>query len=247
MRAKQRNLIEMILVEPESHGNIGSTARAMNNMGFKHLGLVNPPEDFTTGDAYKMAWKSLDILNTAKTYSSIQDAIQDKRLVIAMTRRKGKDRGRFYTLAETLPLLHQVTDNGGKIAVLFGRESKGLLNEELQYADRYVRIPTANVFGSLNLAQAVLLTCYDIFSFDHHEEEESHFPASRETVEMFYTHLETVLGKIGYGARGSRLHPDRLIKKYRKILGRALPDYKEVQMLRGMCSQIEKALEKKNG
>ena len=138
MKLELRNQIENILVEPGHPGNIGSAARAMNNMGFTHLGLVNPvnPKD---SDAYRMGWNSHEILDKANIYPDLPSALKDKGFVVIMSTRRGKDRGHFETLPDFVPEIYQMAAKT-KVALLFGRESIGMKNEELFHpAERALR------------------------------------------------------------------------------------------------------------
>ncbi|EKD27409.1 MAG: hypothetical protein ACD_79C00732G0002 [uncultured bacterium] len=241
MKKEYRDNVEIILVSPSEPGNIGGTARAMNNMGFSHLGLVTPV-DYKIPETYKFAWNSHEIVDNAKVYDSIPSAIKDKGYVVAMSTRKGRDRGRFEVLNDVVPEIHELAAKT-KVAVIFGCESWGLTNDDLLHANRVVRIHTADKFPSLNLSQAVLVTCYELFNSKAKIDRDRLEPASREALELCFTHIEKVLAMIGYGDRGDRLLPKNIIKSVKKLVGRAILDPHEVAMLRGMCSQVEKTIE----
>lgn len=241
MKKKTRNNIEIILVEPSEPGNIGAAARAMNNMGFLNLGIVKGVEH-KVSEAYKFAWNSHDILENAKIYPSIKEAVKNKGFVVAMSCRKGKDRGHFEILNDYVSEIHQMALKT-KVAILFGCESWGLTNEDLLYANRVVSIYTATRFSSLNLAQAVLVTCYEILCSEGIVVDERPKPADRDDLEKCYDHIEKVLNILGYGLRGDRLLPKNIMKSVRRTTGKACLDPKEVKMLRGLCSQVEKLAE----
>jgi len=238
MKKAIRDNIEIILVEPAEPGNIGSTARAMNNMGFLNLGLVKPAP-YRVPEAYKFAWNSHDILDNARVYPDIPEAVRDKGFVVAMSTRRGKERGHFELMNEFVNDIHQRASKA-RVAILFGCESWGLTNEDLVYANRVVRIYTAPRFSSLNLAQAVLITCYELLCSGGVPPDERPKPASGEELEKCFTHIESVLHLMGYGTRGTRLLPQNIIKLIRRAAGRAVLDAREVRMIRGLCSQVEK-------
>ncbi|MBN2145141.1 MAG: hypothetical protein JW774_11005 [Candidatus Aureabacteria bacterium] len=242
MNQKTRDQIEIILVGPEEPGNIGAAARAMHNTGFFKLGLVNPVE-YKVPDAWRMAWGSKEILEKASVYPDIPSAVSGKGYVVAMSKRSSKDRGHFELLNDFVQEIHQVALKT-KVAILFGRESCGLLNEEILYANRCVRIHTAGHFSSLNLAQAVLITCYELLCSDDVKADDRPLPATHQHLEQCYEHISTVLWKIGYGERGERLLPENIVRVIRQLAGRALPDEREVKMIRGLCSQVEKITDK---
>ena len=156
--------IAIVLVEPREPGNIGAAARAMANMGLSRLVLVRPP-DHLVADAFRMALAARPILESAAVADDLAQALAGFGFVAGTTRRRGAGRRGRVTprqLAAELPAVAAAND----IAILFGREDSGLTNEELQYCQRLVTIPSSEGFGSLNLAQSVLAIAYEIFLVD---------------------------------------------------------------------------------
>jgi TrmH family RNA methyltransferase len=240
--------IEIILVKPESSGNIGSVARAMNNMGFTRLGLISPAADHLCLDAIKMAWNSHALLKNATLYATLPEALKNKVFVVATSTRLGKDRGHFSALEDKILELRTCAKNHD-VAILFGCESHGLENEDLLLANQVVRINTAGHYPSLNLAQAVLIVCYELLRAENKSKKTANAvhgasckPALNQELEQCFTHIESTLAKLGYGVKGDRLLPEKIIPVIRRFLGRAHPTGLEVQMIRGLCSQVEKAL-----
>jgi tRNA/rRNA methyltransferase len=227
--------IAIVLVEPREPGNIGAAARAMANMGLRRLVLVRPPA-FLVPEAYRLALAAKPILEGAVVAEDLGGALAGFGFVAGTTRRTGSGRrGRITprALAAELAGLAQADD----AALLFGREDSGLTNEELQFCQRLVTIPSSAGFGSLNLAQSVLVLAYEIFVASGVAEGR---PAGRRratTVELesLYGHMERVLLDIGY------LHPEnpaRMMRVFRRLLGRAGPDEREVRALRGIFRQV---------
>lgn len=245
MKIDLRKNIEIILVQPGQPGNIGATCRAMNNMGFENLGLVKPV-DYKVPEAYKFAWNSHHILESSKVYDSIAEAVKDKGFVIAMSCRTGKFRGHFENLHEISPEISTYAEKS-KVAILFGCESWGLTNEDLTYANRVVKICTAAKYPSLNLAQAVLVTCYELLRTDINIQEERPAPADGRELANCFEHAEKVLAAIGYGKKGDHSLAASILKAFKRIAGRAVLDPREVRMIRGVCSQIEGALNPDDG
>ncbi len=161
IRESLRRNLYVILIEPQGSGNIGSIARGMKNTGFCNLILIKP-HCFIGEEAYWMAYNSYEIIETAHIYQNIYEAIKDKSLIIGTSARIGKHRGNFIVIDE-LPYILSRYAIGNKIAILFGREDRGLSNEELQYCQYIVTIPQDKPKPSYNLAQAVLLVLYTIF------------------------------------------------------------------------------------
>ena len=125
-----KNNIHFVLVEPRESGNIGAAARAVKNMDFKKLCLVSPPSTMTD-EARWFAHGAIDILSSAATHGSVRDAIGDKHFVVGTSRRRGRRRGAFIPVEEGVRRLFETAQNN-KVAILFGREDKGLYNDEIE-------------------------------------------------------------------------------------------------------------------
>ncbi|MDP2156135.1 MAG: RNA methyltransferase, partial [Nitrospirota bacterium] len=121
--------VSFVLVEPKESGNIGASARAIKNMGFMNLCLVNPPS-LLTDEARWFACNALDVLETAQSYPDLKSAIMDKAIVVGTSRRTGKRRGMILPVEQGAKNIIERAQSG-KVAILFGREDKGLLNEEV--------------------------------------------------------------------------------------------------------------------
>ncbi len=241
--------VRIVLVEPAGPLNVGSVARAMKNMELRQLVLVNPQCDPLAEDARKMAVHAVDILETAITVATLPQALQDCQRAIATT---GRDRSKTFQLEHprtTLPWLLEVPS-----ALIFGPEDRGLNKDELNCAQRFVRIPSSDTYPSLNLAQSAAICCYELYqaalgadspdNLPHAQApaETSAFPvppqptAPIETLERYYQHLQAVLLQIGY------LYPHTVasrMEKFRRLFNRAQPSASEVAMLQGILSQIE--------
>ena len=230
--------IYVVLSEPKGPMNVGSTARAMNNWGIKDLALVNPCE-FTGDAARKMASGCNETLLGAKVFSSTREAVAEAGFVVGMTCRGGKYRQNVVTPGEMAGMLAPLSREN-RIALLFGTERSGLTNEEIALCDLLVTIPTSSLNASLNLAQAVLLVCYEIFNMS---EEAAEYPveekrklASSEAREQMYSHMEDVLGRIGYL---NPQNPGHIMMVLRNIFAKASLDLREVSIIRGMIGKID--------
>lgn len=227
--------VAVVLVEPREPGNIGAAARAMANMGLSRLVLVRPPA-FLVPEAYRMALAAKPILEGAVVAEDLGSALAGYGLVGGTTRRGGSGRrGRVSprAFAAEIPAVAEAND----VAILFGREDSGLTNEELQFCQRLVTIPSSPGFGSLNLAQSVLLLAYEIFlaSGAAAQEPAGRRRATTAELEGLYGHMEGVLLEIGYLHREN---PARMMRVFRRLLGRAGPDEREVRSLRGVFRQV---------
>ena len=153
--------IRVVLVEPQHSGNIGAVARAMKNMALSRLVLVNPA-DHLAMEARMMAMHALDILQQAQVVDTLTQAIADAGYVVGTTRRLGRSRQAQQTSRSIAPLLLELAASN-PVALVFGREDSGLTNDELARCHELITIPAHPTFGSLNLAQAVLLVCYELY------------------------------------------------------------------------------------
>lgn len=231
--------ITFILVEPKEPGNIGASARALKNMGFKNLELVNPGK-FLTDEARQMACNDVDVIEKAIIHSSFKDAAKDKSLIVGTTRRLGKRRGLILPLKDGMKRIIAVASKN-KVAMLFGREDKGLSNKEVEGCGFLLTIPTDSSSPSLNLAQSVLLVAYELSQ----ELYRGTMPVivKHEELENFYHHINSTLKLLEYIPRGNRDLEMRIMRNLKHLIGRVgLTDW-ELRMLYGICSQVEKKIQ----
>jgi TrmH family RNA methyltransferase len=235
--------ITFCLVRPENPGNIGSAARALNNMGFSRLSLVSP-SDPRGEEAIRMAYRSRDILNSASLHPDFGSALADAEWVVGLTGRKQRDETATQSIEELAP---EVWDRakGGKVVLLFGPEGSGLTNEELSRCHRTAFIPTGGRFSSLNLAQAVLIVAY-ILSREEIDPDRAVSSSSRKAAparetEPFFIELESTLEKIGFLKPPAK---KEAVRRLRTLFTRAELDEREVALLRALLRQVVWAAEK---
>ena len=154
--------IRIVLVNPMFGGNLGSICRAMNNNGITDLAVVDPRPDMDMDEARKFSCNARAQLEARKEYATFADAIADCTVVAATSARTGFYRDTAYSPREFAPVaLESAKDH--KIALVFGREDKGLLNEELALCSHIIQIPSSELYTSLNLSHAVFTCCHEIF------------------------------------------------------------------------------------
>ena len=233
-RLKREN-ISIVLVDPQIPENIGSVARAMNNMDVKRLILVRPKNcDFVR--VIKMATRhSIDIIDQMEVHNDLKSAIRKFRYVVGTTARLGAARPAITSpqrLAKDLVSISQENT----IAILFGPEDRGLSNSHLRYCNTITTIPTSG-FSSLNLAQAVMIICYEIFLVSRYFSEDN-IPrlANRFELEGMYEHLKIVLMKIGFL---NPQNPEHWMLNIRRFFSRLPLRAMEVRTIRGICRQID--------
>jgi tRNA/rRNA methyltransferase len=227
--------ISFVLVQPQFAGNAGAAARALKNTGFKKLTLVKPWFTLETEEAKQFAVQAGDILKKAVVVDCLLDAVKDCRLVIGTSRREGAYRKNFVELSD-FPRMAREFLPRGEIAILFGNETSGLSNEELEYCHHILRIPADSRYGSYNLAQAVLLVAFELFrsNLKPRAKEKVVYPKAKE-LEGMYFHLTEMLTEVGFMRKTTPYHMPRIL---RNILGRAHLTEAEVRVVRGICRQV---------
>ncbi|MBD2771027.1 RNA methyltransferase [Iningainema tapete] len=235
--------IRIILVEPAGPINVGSSARVMKNFGLHHLVLVNPQCDPLSVEAMHMAVHAKDVLESAVIVATLPEALQGCTRAIATTARVRDGQMPLQNPRTALPWLLEAPKQPA--ALIFGREDRGLSNEELNYAQRFVRIPTSPTYSALNLATAVAICCSELAQAQEVElgSNGENEVASLDVVEEYYQQLESLLLKIGY------IYPHTAasrMEKFRQLYNRAQLQPTEVAMLRGILRQVEWALKNLN-
>ena len=155
--------IRIVLVNPMFGGNMGSVCRAMNNNGITDLAVVNPRADMDMDEARKFSCNAREQLETRKEFESLAEAVADCTIVAATSARTGFYRDTAYSPREFAPIALESASNH-KIALVFGREDKGLFNDELALCSHIIQIPSSELYTSLNLSHAVYVCCYEIFA-----------------------------------------------------------------------------------
>jgi len=227
--------IRVVLVEPQHSGNIGAVARAMKNMAISRLILVNPA-DHLAMEARMMAMHAFDILQHAQVVETLSQAVADTGYVVGTTRRLGKSRQAQHSSRSIAPLLLELATTN-PVALVFGREDSGLSNDELAQCHELINIPAHPTFGSLNLAQAVLLVCYELYVTTA-TQPVSTLPtlATAAELERLYTRMRAVLRHIGF-LHGS--HPDRMMGYFRRFFARYGLKSRDVKIFLGVFRQVE--------
>ncbi len=227
--------VAICLVEPIKAGNVGSVARAMKNMGLSRLVLVNPP-DLTDMECRMMSMGAMDIVEKAVVASSVADAVAPFHIAVSTTRRLGQERTPDYTPREFARFMAQSPPDAHAI-ICFGREDKGLSTEEIDKAPIILTIPSDERCPSLNLAQAVMVTAYELFmAAADGAATEAREPASADQHERLFGQVQPLLLECGFLAPDN---PEWIMRTLRKIVQRAQLEYRDVKILRGVCSDME--------
>lgn len=239
MTESSLNNIRIVLVNTSHPGNIGAAARAIKNMGLSRLYLV-APKDFPSPKAVWRAANAADVLDRVVVVDTLADAVADCGLVVGTSARERRIPWPLLTPRECGERSWAESAQH-EVAVVFGREDRGLSNEELQQCHFHVHIPANPDYSSLNISAAVQVICYEIrMAFLTAKEGKlPHFddwdmpPAKQQDLEYYYAHLQETLEKLGF------LEPDnprQTMTRLRRLYGRIRLDQMELSILRGILT-----------
>ncbi len=237
--------IRIVLVNTTHPGNIGGVARAMKNMGLSDLCLV-APKLFPHEDAVARASRADDLLDNAQVVETLDEALADCHLVVGTSARSRTIPWPLVNPRELSAIVAPLPVDT-KVAILFGREDRGLTNDELQRCHHHVHIPVNEDFSSLNIAAAVQVITYELRMAVVERQGSVDKPqwgtdwdvelADNRELELMFEHLEQALIDVEF------LDPDKprnLMPRLRRLLLRSVPDKVEVNVLRGMLTAIQK-------
>ncbi|MCK9503265.1 MAG: tRNA (cytosine(32)/uridine(32)-2'-O)-methyltransferase TrmJ [Porticoccaceae bacterium] len=236
------NQVRVVLVDTTHPGNIGGAARAIKNMGLSQLWLVSPKE-FPADRALWRAANATDILDNAVVVATLDEAIAGCGMVVGTSAR---NRSIPWPLLNPRECGRKVVSEAREhqVAMIFGREDRGLTNEELQKCTYHVHIPANPEYSSLNLAAAVQVLCYEVRMAalenaagklpDLNEWDIP--PAKIEDIEMYFQHLEEALVDIGFHDRDN---PRQTMTRLRRLYGRIRLDEMELSILRGVLTAMQ--------
>ncbi len=246
--------VRIVMVNTTLPANIGSALRAMKTMGLSKLVLV-APKTYPHPDIDALAAGATDLIEQIEIVETLADAIKDCHLVFGTSARS---RTIPWPLLDARPAAEKsisaVVNDQQDVAVVFGREDRGLTNEELAMANYHVTIPVNTDYGVLNVAQAIQVICYEmrmatLAVVESAEDKAATMPVTdtesmqwdeplvtHEQMEQFYPHIEKMLAEIEFlDPKNPRLLPLRL----RRLFGRIQLDRMEYHLLRGIFSRVQ--------
>ena len=230
----------VVLVEPQLGENIGTASRAMANFGLTRLRLVRPRDAWPNVHARRAASGADAVLENATLYDSLQAALADCTFVLATTARAHDQAKPVIGPAQAAREMAPRIAAGETVAVVFGRERWGLMNEEVGLADRIVTFPVNPAFASLNLAQAVLVVAYEWFKaaggglpFGMAVRSP---PAGKEQLFAFFASLERELERVEFFRPAEKR--DTMTINLRNIFTRMAPTQQDIQTLHGVVTAI---------
>ncbi|MCB1801257.1 MAG: RNA methyltransferase [Gammaproteobacteria bacterium] len=231
--------LRIVLVQTSHPGNIGATARAMKNMNLQRLVLV-APRVFPSEEAEARAAGAGDVLEQAVVVETLAQAVADCRTVIGASARLRSVSWPQLDPRQSAQLAHAEAAQA-PVAMVFGRESAGLSNDELDLCTHLMHIPTNPAFSSLNVAMAVQVMAYELMmaggeTADAEPVRTGVAMASNAQMEGFFAHLGQALDDIGFIDAG---RSQKLMRRLRRLFHRAAPDEDEVNILRGILSAAQ--------
>lgn len=227
--------IKVVLVRPIYGGNVGAVCRAMKNMGLSRLALVQPKATMDYSDAKTYALHAVSILDEREQFDTLKDAVADCAIAAGTSARDGLYRSHARSPREWAPRFLESAETG-QVALVFGAEDSGLSNEELQFCTHVIRIPSSPQYSSINLAQAVMLCCYEIFLADESFEapKERHGEASVLARERMLDLWREMLREIDF-FKGD--NEDHMMMGVRRIFSRGKLSEADINILMGVAKQ----------
>lgn len=235
----------IILVRPQMGENIGHAARAMANFGLRDMRLVAPRDGWPNPKASDTAGKALDIIDDAKNFDELSQAVADCQFVLATTSRARAVNMPVLEARAAMLDVRERIGRGEKCAILFGAERTGLENEEVALADAVVTIPVAAEYPSLNLGQAVVVLAYEwlcaggenpLFTRNAAMAPATQPPATREELQGFFGQLEAALDDVDFWRVPEK--KDGMWRNIRAVLMRAGMSGQEVATWRGLIRAL---------
>ena len=239
--------VKIILIETSNSGNIGSTLRAMKTMGFGSLCLVNPKE-FPSEEVTALAANASDLIDSVQVVNSLEEALDGCNLVIGTSSRDRKVPWPNESIASAAPKIIAEADKDNTVAILFGREDRGLTNEELQRCNLHVHIPANEDYPVLNVAMSVQVICYQLLinrTIDSEITNNQHWDvplAEANHVNRLIEHFTDVAEKLEVFNKGN---PRQIGARIKRLFTRVGLDEMEVNFMRGFLAAVEKKLEDK--
>ena len=230
--------VRIVMVGITHAGNIGAVARVMKNMGLQNLTLVSSTDSGPDTDAFSRSSGAYEIVEHAQRTESLAEALSDTVMAVGTSGRLGGKRITAQTPEELIPVLmnHALE---GPVACVFGRESRGLTNEELKLCTHHIIIPTDAEFASMNVAHAAGVIAYEMFQIACRPvnfQAKRTAPASVQAREDMYEHIQGVLIRAGFL---DAANPLRMMRDVRRILNSATMDERDVKIVRGIFRRID--------
>jgi TrmH family RNA methyltransferase len=239
MATEELRRVTVVLNQPQDPVNIGAVVRAMKNMGLSRLHLIQPA-DFSPYRIEGVAHTGLDVIESARQFDRLADGLAGSNLVVGTTARGRSARRNYRRPREAAGEIIETVRSEEDVALLLGREDRGLSNEELDLCDRVVVIPTDPEHSSLNLAQAFLVIAYELWLATAGEQpfkppRRTASRAGRDELEGLFREIEASLRAVDF-FKAHTVTP--IMRTVREALGRADLDEREVMLFKAMAYEV---------
>ena len=229
--------VQIVLVETSHPGNIGSVARAMKNMGLSRLALISPKK-FPHDEATALAGNAVHVLEQAQVFSSIEAAVKNSKIIFATSARERTIEWPVASAKDAAQEINQLAAENIEVSILFGREDRGLTNEELQLSNKHLIIPADPEYPVLNIAMSTQVVCYELYQASHNEPigPWQDFPeyTSQELQHLIEHFNETVFKLDLIDPK----NPKQILTRMERMFRRLYPDQMEGNFLRGFLKAV---------
>jgi tRNA (cytidine32/uridine32-2'-O)-methyltransferase len=229
--------VQIVLVETSHPGNIGSVARAMKNMGLSRLALIKPKK-FPHDEATALAGNAGDVLEQAQVFSSIEEAVKNSKIIFATSARERTIEWPVASVKDAAQEINQLAAENIEVSILFGREDRGLTNEELQLSNKHLIIPADPEYPVLNIAMSTQVVCYELYQASHNEPigPWQDFPEyTSQELQHLIDHFNETVFKLDLI---DPKNPKQILTRMERMFRRLHPDQMEGNFLRGFLKAV---------
>ena len=233
--------VQIVLVETSHPGNIGSVARAMKNMGLANLALINPKK-FPHQEATALAGNATDVLENVEIFSSIQEAVKQSKVIYATSARDRTIEWPTLSARDAASEIQELITNEIEVSILFGREDRGLTNQELQMANKHLIIPAHPDYPVLNIAMSTQVVCYELYQAAQNNSVEPWQDFPEYTSEELNNLIEHFNETVEALELVDPNNPKQIMTRMERMFRRLYPDQMEGNFLRGFLKAVNKRI-----
>ncbi len=235
-----QNKFGFILVKPQLGENIGACARSMKNFGFHKLHIVEPKINFPNHKAKATSVGAYDIINRAKVYNNVVDAVSKFNLIVSLSARRRDINKKHISLQDFKKIL--TSKRNLNIGLMFGPEASGLSNKDLSFSNYILQIPTSAKFKSLNLSHSLTIICYEIFKLINKKSIKKNSSklkiSSKSNISSVLKHLISILENKDFFVPIEKKHS--MLLNINNLIYRLEPNDKELRILASIISSLSK-------